>query len=238
MRWHSSRPLAALSSATGTGSLTLMVQLLLLAMLLAMLSSSVHALRFDLHATAGQGTQKCVEQYVHKDTLVTGAVDIPARENQRIDAEIIDDTASHNKHWSKPNVVGEHKFSFTVHQDAYLRFCFTGTLPNGGIPGPDVKRPVYLRIDVGADAKQVVIDKEKEKLQPIWTELTRLDGIAREVVADMEYLEGRDDYMHDVNLSTRDRVVNLSTFTMVVLISVGGWQIWYLHSYFKAKQLI
>ncbi|OAJ39809.1 hypothetical protein BDEG_23624 [Batrachochytrium dendrobatidis JEL423] len=205
---------------------------------LAFIAVSVSALRFDLLATSGQGTRKCIDQYVHKNTLVSGIVDVPARDSQRVDAEIIDDTVNQSKHWSRPNIVGEHKFSFTVHEDAYLRFCFTSTLPNDVAPGPDVKRTVFLRLDMGAEAKQYVAEMEVGKLEPIEIELRRLEEMAREIINDFLFLEDQGNSMHNVNESTLDRVSGLSTFTILLLIVVGGWQVWYMHSFFKAKKLI
>ncbi|KAI8927200.1 emp24/gp25L/p24 family/GOLD-domain-containing protein [Entophlyctis helioformis] len=214
-----------------------MVVLVLLG-LASLLAGSVHALRFDLHATTGQGTRKCVESYARRDSVVSGTLDVPARSMQRVDVEIIDDTPVTNKHWSKLSVNGEHKFSFTVHQDANLRFCFTNTLQDGQVPHSDVKRQVTLRVDVGAEATDFSISSTKEKLGPIEAELMRLESLVRDVNENIVTLEGDNDLMHDINQSTFERVTGFSWFTMLALLALGGWQIWYLHSYFKAKKLI
>ena len=46
---------------------------------------SASALRFEIAATQGQGTVRCIEQTMHSNTLVRGEVDIPSRAFQTVD---------------------------------------------------------------------------------------------------------------------------------------------------------
>lgn len=51
----------------------------------AILFTLTTALRFDILATAGQGTVRCFEQFVTTNTLVKGSVDIPLKPFQKVD---------------------------------------------------------------------------------------------------------------------------------------------------------
>ena len=79
---------------------------------------------------------------------------------------------------------------------------------------------------MGAEAKQYVAEMEVGKLEPIEIELRRLEEMAREIINDFLFLEDQGNSMHNVNESTLDRVSGLSTFTILLLIVVGGWQVW------------
>jgi hypothetical protein len=54
-------------------------------MIIPILVGLATALRFEIHATQGQGTVRCFEQYVLADNTITGFVDIPNRAFQTVD---------------------------------------------------------------------------------------------------------------------------------------------------------
>ena len=140
------------------------------------------------------------------------------------------------------DVEGEQKFSFRVHSHVTLRFCFTALLADGFSPGPDVKRDVFLKVDMGSEATDFASkesaateEKEKAKLGAIEGELNSLDGILKDVTASLNYIDALDEDMYAVNVNTHGRVASFSGLSIIVLIGVGAWQLWYLHSFFKAK---
>eukprot|EP00842_Homolaphlyctis_polyrhiza_P003771 jgi/Hompol1/4395/HPOL_001045-RA len=210
--------------STGTPSVGAAAAAMLL-LLLSLLAGSVSALRFELHASPGQGTRKCLDMFVPKESLVAGSVDIPYVSGQKISVEIIDESHDRNKYWTKPNVRDEQKFSFTVHVDVDLRFCFTNVLDEGQVPGPSVKRTIYLQVDTGAEATSFLTEQEREKLKPVEQQLIRLEGLAQEIIHEMMLLEHGDIDMDGVNQKTLDRIANFSTFSIVALLALGGWQI-------------
>lgn len=95
-----------------------------------LLSAITAALRFEMHSTPGEGTLRCFTQYVWKDTTVAGWVDSPPSpvSNQNIDFQI---SETSNIYFTKPDVKDRMDFSFTAHQDAEVRFCFTAILTSG-----------------------------------------------------------------------------------------------------------
>ena len=48
----------------------------------------VVGVRFELHATSGQGTTKCLEQFGYDGTLVSGVINVGPGKNQRVDVEV------------------------------------------------------------------------------------------------------------------------------------------------------
>ena len=60
-------------------------------------------------------------------------------------------------------------------------------------------RHVELDIDIGADAKDWSAIQAGEKLKPIEAELRRIEENVAEVVAEMDYLRGREQKLRDTN---------------------------------------
>lgn len=99
-------------------------------------------------------------------------------------------------------------------------------------------RHVELDIDIGADAKDWSAIQAGEKLKPVEAELRRLEEVVSEIVTEMDYLRAREQKLRDTNESTNDRVKWFGYLTMLMLVSLGAWQVVYLRSYFRSKHLI
>ncbi|KAI8848527.1 emp24/gp25L/p24 family/GOLD-domain-containing protein [Chytridium lagenaria] len=164
-----------------------------------------------------------------KDVLAVGHFEVGEGNAQRLDVEIFDDAPTPNRYWTKPNVVpGSQKFSFTTHTAGNVHFCFSNVLAEDHC----------LHVDTGDDAMDAAELFKDQKLKPMEQELYRLERLAERVVADMNELKIREEEMRNVNESTNERVVWFSTFSIIVLISLGGWQIWYMRKFFQSKKLI
>lgn len=105
--------------------------------------------------------------------------------------------------------------------------CATGN----GVPNPS--RHVELDIDIGADAKDWSAIQAGEKLQPVETELRRIEEMVAEVVSELDYLRIREQKLRDTNESTNERVKWFAFGTMGMLVGLGAWQIVYLRAYFR-----
>lgn len=99
--------------------------------------------------------------------------------------------------------------------------------------GPSPSRHVELDIDIGADAKDWSAIQAGEKLQPVETELRRIEEMVAEVVAELDYLRVREQKLRDTNESTNERVKWFAFGTMGMLVGLGAWQIVYLRAYFR-----
>lgn len=94
-------------------------------------------------------------------------------------------------------------------------------------------RHVELDVDIGADAKDWSAIQAGEKLKPVETELRRIEEIVQEIVAEMDYLRGREQKLRDTNESTNERVKWFAIGTMSTLVALGAWQVVYLRAYFR-----
>ena len=98
---------------------------------------------------------------------------------------------------------------------------------------PNAVRHVELDIDIGADAKDWSAIQAGEKLKPLETELRRIEELVGEIVAEMDYLKGRETKLRDTNESTNERVKWFAYGTMGMLVGLGAWQVVYLRAYFR-----
>lgn len=197
------------------------------------------ALKFDIEAFS-QGDkkgQRCIRNFVAKDTLVvvTATVDGYKGDGMIVNMHIKD--AVGNEYGRPKDVVGEQRMAFTSHADASFDVCFENNF--SGTKGvTHTFRHIELDIDIGADAKDWSAVQATEKLKPVETELRRIEEMVAEIVAEMDYLRGREQKLRDTNESTNTRVKWFAFGTMGMLVALGAWQVIYLRAYFRSKHLI
>ena len=95
-----------------------------------------------------------------------------------------------------------------------------------------------MDIESGAEARDWNKISANEKLKPIEVELRRVEEITDEIVDELTYLKNREERLRDTNESTNRRVRNFSILVIIVLSSLGVWQVNYLKNYFKTKHII
>ncbi|KAL3896214.1 MAG: hypothetical protein SGCHY_004215 [Lobulomycetales sp.] len=160
------------------------------------------------------------------------------KQSGQVDVRVFDTSSSSNEYQIKVDVTGSTKFSFTTHEWADVKFCFMSKLAPGARPSPDIFREINLHVDTGAEAADYSEIKRKEKLSDLEVELLRLENIVKDLMSELEYLHKAEFEMRDTNEDTNERVKWFSVFSMVLLIGVGLWQIWYLQKFFQSKKLI
>ncbi|KAI4746113.1 endoplasmic reticulum vesicle protein 25 precursor [Aureobasidium sp. EXF-12298] len=208
-------------------------------LLLALLPLSF-ALKFDIQAHPGAESaskERCIRNFVAKDQLVVVTATISGHrgDGQVLNLHIKD--AVGNDYHRPRDVAGEGRYAFTSHADSAFDVCFENILTSSnGVPNPS--RHVELDIDIGADAKDWSAIQAGEKLQPVETELRRIEEMVAEVVAELDYLRIREQKLRDTNESTNERVKWFAFGTMGMLVGLGAWQIVYLRAYFRSKHLI
>lgn len=121
-----------------------------------------------------------------------------------------------------------------------LSFSLLSVFPftPGARPSPDIFREINLHVDTGAEAADYSEIKRKEKLSDLEVELLRLENIVKDLMSELEYLHKAEFEMRDTNEDANERVKWFSVFSMVLLIGVGLWQIWYLQKFFQSKVCI
>jgi len=199
--------------------------LFLLAILISSLST-ISSISFTLTSQA----KKCLREEVHKNVLVTG-------EYKLSEAPIkthltVVDTNGHVLY--KKDDASKGKFAFTTDEYDMFEVCFQ----SDGTHGQSIDREVFLEVKTGVEAKNYDDLQKTEKLKPMELELKKLEDLSEAIVNDFAYMRAREEQMRDTNESTSDRVLYFSVFSMLCLIGLAVWQIFYLRRFFVAKKLI
>ncbi|KAF2257573.1 hypothetical protein CC78DRAFT_538429 [Lojkania enalia] len=212
---------------------------LLGSLLLLVILPLASALKFDIHAVQPHDAAKyerCIRNFVAKDQLVvvTAIVDGHRGDGQTLNMHIRD--AMGNDYGRPKDVYGENRYAFTSHADSAFDVCFENVITGHG--SGNLVRHIELDIDIGADAKDWSAIQAGEKLKPVEAELRRIEEVVGEIVAEMDYLRGREQKLRDTNESTNERVKWFALGTMGMLVGLGAWQVVYLRAYFRSKHLI
>jgi len=161
---------------------------------------------------------------------------------QRVDVEIVDNSPQKNIYLSKRAIKAETRLAITTHVDGDVGVCFRNYLDNSFTKPGEIanatSRIIDLDVDIGADAVDYNAIANQESLSGLETEMRKLEGIVKEIVMEMGYLETREARFASTNLSTNERVQNFAMFSFVALIGLGAWQIFHLRAFFKRKYLI
>ena len=186
---------------------------------------------FKLPASA----TKCFSEEVAKDTLAVGTYKIPPEggiSDASVSLRVTGPTpmsVGASKTYFKKERAQFGKFDFTAEETGSHHVCFS----NKGLQ----ETRVGLEIKVGVAAKDYSEVAKKEHLEPLQVELRRLEDAAKEIHEEQLYMRQREEEMRDTNESTNRRLKWFSSTTIVIVSILGGWQIMYLRSYFKAKNL-
>ncbi|KAF9217253.1 vesicle coat component [Podila verticillata] len=218
-------------------SATVAISVLVLA---GWLQTGAQAIKFDI---AGQDSADavpvCVSHYVDDETQVIVKYKAGPGSNQKITFEVTDDTVHQNQLYRKDSVPEEmQKGAFLTKQAGDIIACFNNVLSSGVHPDPRYTRSVEIDFEIGAETIDYVKLAEKEKLKPMEVELRKLEDMVKEILDNMEVLQAREEKMRNTNESTNARVQWFSTLTMVILVTLGLWQIFYLKRFFRKKRLI
>ena len=124
----------------------------------------------------------------------------------------------------------EGTFSFSASKSGEHTVCIT----NSGFG----HKTVTLDLKTGVAAKDYSAVAKKGNLKPLEIELKRLEDQAQAIHADMQYLRLREEMMRDTNESTNARVLWFSIFSLIILVALGGVQLFYLKNFFKSKKIL
>jgi hypothetical protein len=194
--------------------------------LLVSLISNIHSISFTLTAQS----KKCLREEVHKNVLVTGEYKL-SEAPIKTHLTVID-TNGHVLY--KKDDAQKGKFAFTTDEYDMFEVCFHSE----GSHGQGIDREIFLDVKTGVEAKNYDDLQKTEKLKPMELELKKLEDLSEAIVNDFAYMRAREEQMRDTNESTSDRVLYFSIFSMLCLIGLAVWQIFYLRRFFVAKKLI
>jgi hypothetical protein len=75
-------------------------------------------------------------------------------------------------------------------------------------------------------------------LEPIEIEMKRIEAAVKEIHAEMLDQKETEGKMREISDATSSRIVWYSVFSIIVLVSLGVFQLFYLNNFFKKKKLI
>ncbi|EPQ52283.1 hypothetical protein GLOTRDRAFT_117691 [Gloeophyllum trabeum ATCC 11539] len=204
-----------------------------------LLSAPTFAIKFTLQSSRFPPA-KCIWNTVHENTLVIVTANVGPGDKQRVDVEIVDNSATRNQYLHKRDINGETRLAITTHAEGDVGVCFRNYL-DGDVPDKErlkYSRVIDLDVDIGADAVDYNAIANQESLSGLEVEMRKLEGIVQEIVDEMNYLKAREERFSQTNESTLRRVQNFSWFIIFSLLGLGAWQIFHLRAYFKRKYLI
>ncbi|KAJ2156750.1 vesicle coat component [Coemansia sp. RSA 552] len=211
---------------------------LLVAILTALLAVAVAAIEFDLPA-APEATQarRCLSQWLPKNThvKVTGKV-LPGFPGQKVNLEIHDDSPHVNQYGARKQV-DDVMFRFDTQAHANVIACFQNVI-EAGYPTDGRALTIQFKMESGAMAEDFHRLQQEEKLKPMEIELRRLSMSLDDIQEELQYLKQREGTLRDANEGMNARVKTFNIFSIVVLIGVAVYQVFYLRHFFQQKKLI
>ncbi|BBM97274.1 p24 family protein delta-1 [Marchantia polymorpha subsp. ruderalis] len=188
----------------------------------------VDALRFEVPAAA----TKCIAEEIQPNVLVLGDYSVVSAgdASHRITVKV---TSPYGQQLYFQENVQVGQFGFTTKEGGNFMACFW--MQNA---------PQTLTISLDLDWKTGVAAKDwediakKDKLDGMEVELRKLEEAVESIHAEMLYLRDREKEMRNINEVTNARVAWFSIMSLFICLSVAGWQLWHLKSFFERKKLL
>ncbi|CDZ96470.1 er to golgi transport-related protein [Phaffia rhodozyma] len=215
--------------------LSIRVSILLLSFLA--FASFARAIKFDLKAEL-YPSSKCIWNYANAHSLVIVTTNVGPGPQQRVDIEIRDGSHNGNIYLAKKNIQGETRLAITTHENAEVGVCFKNYLDQKAPPQFNYIKTIDLETDIGAEATDFNAIANQESLSTLEVEMRKLEGVVKEIVDELAYLQRREAIMRNTNESSNQRIQYFSLLTLCTLLGLGVWQILHLRSFFKRKYLI
>ncbi|CAI5798022.1 transmembrane emp24 domain-containing protein 10-like [Podarcis muralis] len=180
-------------------------------------------------------TRKCLKEELHRDVMVTGEFVVSEATAPGIRTDLrVTDSSGHLLYSRDDAKKG--KFAFTTDDYEIYEICFESHGQPGNFRVPD--QLITLNIKHGVEARNYEDIAKAEKLKPLEVDLRRLEDLSESIVKDFAFMKQREEEMRDTNESTSARVFYFSIFSMLCLVGLATWQVFYLRRFFKAKKLI
>jgi len=180
-------------------------------------------------------TEKCLREEIHKDVLVKGEYEIKGGPQGAIKVNMkVTDSNAHVLYQKEDATTG--KFAFTTDDYDMFQICFVSKTSGPGQHRGD--QQVNLVLKRGVEAKNYEEIAKADQLKPLEVELRRLEELSSSIASAFFYMKKREEEMRDTNESTNSRVLWLSVASMLCLMALATWQVYYLRNFFKSKKLI
>eukprot|EP01138_Halocafeteria_seosinensis_P008230 gb/GECG01008411.1/.p1 GENE.gb/GECG01008411.1/~~gb/GECG01008411.1/.p1 ORF type:complete len:221 (+),score=33.20 gb/GECG01008411.1/:1-663(+) len=184
------------------------------------------AFMFDVPASG----KKCFSDMLDKDILVVANYEIlgvPQDQPSRFMVVATDPDGV--VEYSRTDL-SKAKMAFTASKEGMHTLCFHNH-------GPEQRR-CSLDFRTGAEANDYGEIARKEHLKPLELELRKLEDRAVEVFNEQKHMREREKEHRDTNESTNTRVMLFSFLSILVVLTLGAWQLIHLNNFFQKKNIV
>lgn len=178
----------------------------------------------------------CIGYKVPGNSLVTGYFNV-RNPHQNVRASVLIYEGG-NQPFSQQELNGEARFSFRSKSEPANYEACVRALPKSAASIPpgtfvDVSLSKSWRFDLFDDvtAKQVMLD-------PIEGEFYQLEESMNRLAKELNDFVLNEEQLRDTNESTLDRLRTFALLSIIILVGLGVYQIFYLKRFFKTKKLI
>jgi hypothetical protein len=184
-------------------------------------------------------SKKCMGLSIQSDTLVTGFFNIgrqPGSPSFRTNVWIEDSTG--NRHMQKMDILGETRFSFrTFNRSMEYLFCTVNETPEGIYYKSTPMGEVELITELGYDSFDDSL-AHALKVRPLESEIMNIEVAMKHIITQLDELHLEEKNLRETNEISNDRIRYLSIISLLAIIALGGFQIFYAKRYLKTKKLI
>mmetsp|Transcript_42254 Transcript_42254/g.99224 ORF Transcript_42254/g.99224 Transcript_42254/m.99224 type:complete len:204 (-) Transcript_42254:38-649(-) len=184
-------------------------------------------LAIEVRVSVPAGQKKCYgEQAAASELLV---IDFEGPEGQPMEVTVMNQESTI---WSD-NTHSKAKTAFTTNEAGPHWMCIKN-------PSTEEKDSlaVKMKLLAGPAAKDYTKIAKKEHLEPTQIALKRVEENLRNYHNNVLYMRAREERMRKTNDSTAFRVIGFCLFNVMLMISVGGWQMFYFKRFFRSKKII
>ncbi|KAJ3431159.1 transmembrane emp24 domain-containing protein [Anaeramoeba flamelloides] len=178
--------------------------------------------------------EKCISEEIEHDSLVTGSYSLVEPKQLAVDLIIYD--SKHHTILHK-HTIEDGKFAFRTDIHGDYKFCFTSHRQQIYQGSASTQR-VEFDFKMGSEARDYSDIATKEHLNPLETEIRKMQDLVLEIHEEILYSKNREEAMRNTNESTNSRVLWFSILSIIVLIATGLFQAYYLKDYFKKKKIL
>ncbi|KAL9663208.1 hypothetical protein QQ045_028047 [Rhodiola kirilowii] len=192
-----------------------------------------YSMRFELQS----GANKCIVEDIKTNAMTVGKYAVvnpneaqPLPDSHKITVRVTSPYGN-NFHYGEHVVSGN--YAFTASETGDYMTCFWA---------PENKSGITITIEFewksGVDAKDWSKVAKKGQVEAMALELKKLFDIVTSIHDEMFYLREREEEMQQLNLSTNSKMATFTFLSLLVCLSVAGFQFLHLKSFFERKKLL
>ncbi|ODV84936.1 hypothetical protein CANARDRAFT_199894 [[Candida] arabinofermentans NRRL YB-2248] len=196
-----------------------------------------------LHFYAETDETRCFYEELPKDTMAVGkfeAYELDTKTNEYVEADnlkieiTIDETFDNNHRVVSQKNFPIGQFTFTSLDSGEHKFCIT---PRHTDWSKRAKHRIFFDLAIG-DAKPLVDSKRTGDINYLTSKANELVKKLKEIRMEQSLFRDREAIFRDFSEDVNFRAVKWTVIQLIVLISVGAWQMTYLKSFFVKQKVV